>query len=201
MNTDLPVFIDRAVDLACHEGYPGPSRLQRAAREAPGARSRLDGVHGLSAVLAAVADRRGHRQLRHRGRVLAPRSDWPSSATCCSRWPASTATGRKEYYEVLALVDRLSYAGNEAARRYLNGTIDRAGAADVARALRACTRSRGPSSACGSSTSTGATSSTTTSGRTWSGPTSRSRPGASRRRRGAGARSRRCCPRRACPRD
>ena len=30
---------------------------------------------------------------------------------------------------MLALVDRLSYAGNEAARRYLNGTIDRAAAA------------------------------------------------------------------------
>ena len=28
------------------------------------------------------------------------------------------------YYDVLALVDRLSYAGNEAARRYLNGEID-----------------------------------------------------------------------------
>ena len=28
------------------------------------------------------------------------------------------------YYRVLALVDRLSYAGNEAARRYLNGEID-----------------------------------------------------------------------------
>ena len=35
----------------------------------------------------------------------------------------------QEYYDVLALVDRLSYAGNEAARRYLDGTIDRAGAA------------------------------------------------------------------------
>ena len=23
MNTDLPVYIDRAVDLAAHEGYPG----------------------------------------------------------------------------------------------------------------------------------------------------------------------------------
>jgi hypothetical protein len=32
------------------------------------------------------------------------------------------------YYEVLDLVERLSYAGNEAARRYLNGTLDRAGA-------------------------------------------------------------------------
>ena len=23
VNTDLPVFIDQAIDLACHEGYPG----------------------------------------------------------------------------------------------------------------------------------------------------------------------------------
>ncbi len=23
VNTDLPIFIDRALDLACHEGYPG----------------------------------------------------------------------------------------------------------------------------------------------------------------------------------
>jgi len=30
----------------------------------------------------------------------------------------------EEYYDVQALVDRLSYAGNEAARRYLNGDID-----------------------------------------------------------------------------
>ena len=35
-----------------------------------------------------------------------------------------------EYYEVADLVDQLSYAGNEAARRYLDGTIDAKGAAD-----------------------------------------------------------------------
>jgi hypothetical protein len=33
-----------------------------------------------------------------------------------------------EYYDVLDLVDRLSYAGNEAARQYIDGKIDRAGA-------------------------------------------------------------------------
>ncbi len=37
---------------------------------------------------------------------------------------------RRRYYDVLALVDRLSYAGNEAARRYLNGEIDAKTAAD-----------------------------------------------------------------------
>jgi hypothetical protein len=35
-----------------------------------------------------------------------------------------------DYYEVQAIVDRLSYAGNEAARRYLDGRIDRAAAVE-----------------------------------------------------------------------
>jgi hypothetical protein len=35
----------------------------------------------------------------------------------------------KEYYEIAALVDQLSYAGNEAARQYLDGKIDAAQAA------------------------------------------------------------------------
>ena len=50
-------------------GLSRPSRLQRAAREAPREGSRLDRVLGLPAVLAAVADRRRDRELRHRGRV------------------------------------------------------------------------------------------------------------------------------------
>ena len=75
VNTDLPIYIDRALDLACHEGYPGHHVYNVAAREAPGSRSRLDRVHRLPAVLAAVADRRRHGQLRHRGRVSAGRAD------------------------------------------------------------------------------------------------------------------------------
>ena len=50
-------------------GLSGPPRLQRAARAAPRARAGLGGILGLRAVLAAVAHRRGHRQLRHRSRV------------------------------------------------------------------------------------------------------------------------------------
>jgi hypothetical protein len=41
-----------------------------------------------------------------------------------------SATRAKEYYEVMELVDRLSYAGNEAARRYLDGRIDAKATAD-----------------------------------------------------------------------
>ena len=52
-------------------GLSRSSRLQRAAREEPGARSGLGRVHRLPAVLAAIADRRGDGQLRHRGRLPA----------------------------------------------------------------------------------------------------------------------------------
>ena len=67
---------------------PGSPRLQRAAREASGARSRLGRVHDLSAVLAAVADCGGDRELRHRGRVSRATSAPRSNATCSTRKPA-----------------------------------------------------------------------------------------------------------------
>src|SRR6185436_12342153 len=36
--------------------------------------------------------------------------------------------GAERYYAVMGLVDRLSYAGNEAARRYIDGQMDAAAA-------------------------------------------------------------------------
>jgi hypothetical protein len=46
-------------------------------------------------------------------------------------FPAAGLDGAQaaEYYRVQGLVDQLAYAGNEAARRYLNGQIDRVAAA------------------------------------------------------------------------
>jgi hypothetical protein len=46
-------------------------------------------------------------------------------------FPAAGLDGGRaaEYYEIQGLVDRLAYAGNEAARRYLDGRIDRTQAA------------------------------------------------------------------------
>ena len=40
------------------------------------------------------------------------------------------ASGAARYYEMLEQVGKLSYAGNEAARRYLDGEIDAEGAAE-----------------------------------------------------------------------
>ena len=113
-------------------GLSRPSRLQRAAREAPRARPRLDGVHGLSAVLAAVADCRRDGQLRHRGGVLRRPSGWRSSATCCSRWPGSTRRARRSTTRCWRWSISCRYAGNEAARRYLDGQIDAQGGGRLA---------------------------------------------------------------------
>jgi hypothetical protein len=46
-------------------------------------------------------------------------------------FPAAGLDAREveQFYAVMALVDKLSYAGNEAARRYLDGRIDAAAAA------------------------------------------------------------------------
>ena len=50
VNTDLPIRISRAVDLGCHEGYPGHHVLQHAARAEAGEGAGLGRVHPLSAL-------------------------------------------------------------------------------------------------------------------------------------------------------
>ena len=68
VNTDLPIYIDRAIDLACHEGYPG-HHVYNVLLEKKLEGSRLEGVHHLSALLAAVPDRRRDGEFRHRSRL------------------------------------------------------------------------------------------------------------------------------------
>jgi hypothetical protein len=109
-------------------GLPGASRLQLVARGSAGARARLAGVHGLSALLAAVAHRRGHGELRHRGGL-------PGRGAHRLREAAGAIAGIDPdrvagYAKVQRALQKLSYAGNEAARRYLDGQIDAKAAAD-----------------------------------------------------------------------
>lgn len=129
VNTDLPIYIDRAIDLACHEGYPG-HHVYNALLEKNLVRDRgwieftvyplfspqsliAEGTANYGIEVAFSKDDR----LTFERDVLFP----------LARLDASRA---KEYYDVFALVDRLSYAGNEAARRYLDGAIDAKAAAD-----------------------------------------------------------------------
>lgn len=127
VNTDLPIYIDRAVDLACHEGYPGHHVYnvlleQNLVKERGWIEYTVYPLFSPQSLIAEGTANYGievayplPERLRFEGDVLFPLAGLdPSKAA--------------EYYSVLDLVDRLSYAGNEAARQYLDGKIDRAGA-------------------------------------------------------------------------
>ena len=128
VNTDLPIYIDRAIDLACHEGYPG-HHVYNALLEQHLVKERgwLEfTVYPLFSPQSLIAEGTanfgievafpGHERIDFERTTLFPLAGLD---------PARAA----EYYEVQALVDELSYAGNEAARRYLDGKIDAAAAA------------------------------------------------------------------------
>src|SRR5688572_5918011 len=128
VNTDLPIYIDRAIDLACHEGYPG-HHVYNALLEKHLVRDRgwvEFSIYPLFSPQSLIAEGTanfgievafpGNERVEFERKVLFPAAGLD---------PARAS----EYYEVQALTEKLSYAGNEAARRYLNGEIDAAAAA------------------------------------------------------------------------
>ena len=128
VNTDLPIYVDRAIDLACHEGYPG-HHVYNVLLEKNLVRDRgwiEYTVYPLFSPQSLIAEGTANYGID----VAFPTADHITFEREVL-FPLAGLDGTRvqEYYDVLALVDRLSYAGNEAARRYLDGTIDRAGAA------------------------------------------------------------------------
>ncbi len=129
LNTDLPIYIDRAIDLACHEGYPGHHVYnvlleQHLVRERGWPEFSVYALFSPQSLIAEGTANYGievafspDERLTFERDVLFPAAGLDPSRTA-------------EYYEVQALVGQLDYAGNEAARRYLNGEIDRAAAAE-----------------------------------------------------------------------
>ena len=123
VNTDLPIYINRAIDLACHEGYPG-HHVYNALLEKNLVRDRgwvEFSVYALFSPQSLIAEGTANygievafpteERLTFEREVLFPAA-------------GLDAARASDYYEVLALVERLSYADNEAARRYLDGAID-----------------------------------------------------------------------------
>jgi hypothetical protein len=123
VNTDLPIYIDRAIDLACHEGYPG-HHVYNVLLEERLVKKRqwleftvyplfspqsliAEGTANYGIALAFPGDER----IAFESRVLFPLAGLN---------PDKAGT----YYEIQRLVAQLRYAGNEAARRFLNSKID-----------------------------------------------------------------------------
>jgi len=124
INTDLPIFISRAVDLGCHEGYPGHhtfnALLEKNLVEDLGwiefslyplfsPQSLIAEGSGNYGVTLAFP---GNERVEFEKSVLFPLAGLDAGEA-------------DRYYELSALLAKLSYAGNEAARDYLNGDITR----------------------------------------------------------------------------
>jgi hypothetical protein len=129
VNTDLPIFIDRALDLACHEGYPG-HHVYNVLLEKHLVRDRgwvEFSVYPLFSPQSLIAEGTANYGIE----IAFPKADRMKFEREVIFPKAGLDPARaSEYYDVLALVERLSYAGNEAARRYLNGQIDKEAAAN-----------------------------------------------------------------------
>ncbi|MEK6756251.1 MAG: hypothetical protein AABZ02_08880, partial [Bacteroidota bacterium] len=124
INTDLPIYIDRAVDLAAHEGYPG-HHVYNTLLEQHLARERKwveFTVYALFSPQSLIAEGTanfgievafpGTERVEFERNVLFPLVGMDSE-------PA------EHYYEIHRLATKLNYAHNEAARRYLDGDFKR----------------------------------------------------------------------------
>ena len=122
VNTDLPIFIDRAVDLACHEGYPG-HHVYNALLEKHLVKDRgwtEFSVYPLFSPQSLIAEGSANygidvafpakERVEFEKKVLFPLAGLDPERA-------------EQYYRVQELAAKTSYAGNEAARRYLNGEI------------------------------------------------------------------------------
>ncbi len=129
VNSDLPITIDRAVDLAAHEGYPG-HHVYNALLEQHLVRERKwmeFTAYPLFSPQSLIAEGTanfgievafpGKERLTFERETLFPLAGIDPDLA-------------EPYYRVFDLVTRLGYAGNEAARGYLDGRMSKENAVE-----------------------------------------------------------------------
>ncbi len=124
VNVDVPIEIDRAIDLACHEGYPG-HHVYNALLEKNLAQDRNwveFSIYPLFSPQSLIAEGTANFGIE----VAFPGNERKTFEKE-TLFPLAGLDPESidEYYEMLEFRGKLTYAGNEAARRYLDGKIDR----------------------------------------------------------------------------
>ncbi|WP_246164121.1 hypothetical protein, partial [Xanthovirga aplysinae] len=122
VNTDFPIYIERAIDLACHEGYPG-HHVYNVLLE----KNLVNfyqwvefSVYPLFSPQSLIAEGSanfgievafpGKQRIKFEKEVLFPLAGLdPNKA--------------EQYYKIQEIVHQLSYADNEAARQWMNGKM------------------------------------------------------------------------------
>ena len=122
INTDFPINIDRAVDLGCHEGYPGHHVWNLfIERDLVGKRGWIEySVNPLFGPFGPLAEGSGNY-----GIILAFPGDEKMKFETEVLFPMAgldTANAEK-YNRLLALEGKLKHATNDIARRYLDGEL------------------------------------------------------------------------------
>ena len=130
VNTDLPIYIDRAVDLAAHEGYPGHHVYnvlleKNLVRDRGWVEFTVYPLYSPQSLIAEGTANYGRdvvftepERLKFEQEVL-----WPAAGLDRSEV--------EQYYKVQKLLQKLTYAGNEAARQLVDGKITPAAAATM----------------------------------------------------------------------
>ncbi len=130
INTDFPIQIERAIDLACHEGYPG-HHVFNALLEQELVKKRgwkEFSIYPLFSPQSLIAEGSANygiqvafpaqERIKFEKEVLFPLAGLnPAEA--------------ERYYAILEKIGKLAFAGNEVARQYLNGQISREQAANL----------------------------------------------------------------------
>jgi len=130
LNTEFPLYIDRAIDVACHEGYPG-HHLYNALLEKSLAKGRgwveftVNLLYSSQSIISEGSANfgievvfPGDERAKFEREVLFPLAGLDPNRV-------------EEYYNVINLLEKLDYVSNEVARGYLNGNLDRAGAEEM----------------------------------------------------------------------
>ena len=129
VNTDFPIYISRAVDLGCHEGYPGHHTFNALLEKnlVNDAGWLEFSLYPLFSPQSLIAEGSGNY-----GIDLAFPGDERSDYEKDVLFPLAglNADDADLYYRVAALTAKLNFAGNEAARGYLNGDMTREEAAE-----------------------------------------------------------------------
>ncbi len=122
LNTDLPIFIDRAVDLAAHEGYPGHhvynSLLELHLFKQKGWVE--FSIFPLFSPQALIAEGTANYGIEV---VFTPSERIDFEREILFPLAGLDPSKVELYYRIHELSMRLAYAGNEAARGYLDGKI------------------------------------------------------------------------------
>ena len=124
VNLDLPIYIDRAIDLACHEGYPGHHVYhslieQNFVKKNGWIEFTVYPLFSPEALLSEGSANFGIEvAFTHKERMEFEKK---------TLFPLAGINPDKveEYYHILDLVKKLSYASVDIARQYLNGKISR----------------------------------------------------------------------------